>query len=139
MNKQIVVFSGCVVNKNKILMVQRNEEENPKAHLKWEFPGGKVDFGETPEESLIRELKEETGRIITIKKLLPFIQTVYWDYEWGQQQTLCFVFLCELLSEGTVTDDHHIADIKWFSITDAKQLDSLPGTREILEIIEREI
>lgn len=46
--KQITIFSGAVVKGDQILMVQRTEEECPEAHLKWEFPGGKVDFGETP-------------------------------------------------------------------------------------------
>ncbi|OGE65883.1 hypothetical protein A3B49_03785 [Candidatus Daviesbacteria bacterium RIFCSPLOWO2_01_FULL_40_24] len=136
-NKQIVIISGCLINYGKFLMVQRDEEECPKAHLKWEFPGGKVDFGETPEESLTREFLEETGRVIKIKELLPFSQTAYWDYDWGTQQTLCFCYLCELINDGEPKGrDHHVKDIRWFTFDEVKSLPSLPGTVKFLNLAQ---
>ena len=71
--KQITVFVGLVVHSGKLLMVKRDEPEVKGAHLKWEIPGGKVDFGETPEESIVREIKEEIGVNVKVKGLLPTI------------------------------------------------------------------
>ena len=66
-NKQIIVFSGVLIKDGKVLLNLRNEPELPSAHLKWELPGGKADFGESPEGALIREFKEETGREVRVK------------------------------------------------------------------------
>ena len=60
-NKQITVIVGLVIREGKLLMVKRHEPEVKGAHMKWEFPGGKVDIGETPEQAIVREVKEETG------------------------------------------------------------------------------
>lgn len=139
MNKQITVFAGALVKDGKILMVLRHEPENEKAHLKWEYPGGKVDFGETPQQSVEREFMEETGIEVKATELLPFIQVSYWDYEWGRQQTLCFMFLCEFIAEHERPHDHHIADIKWFDIGEVKNLNSLPGTMEVIEIVKKRL
>jgi 8-oxo-dGTP diphosphatase len=137
MNKQIVIFSGCLLKDNKVLMVLRDEEECPEAHMKWEFPGGKVDFNETPQEAIKREFEEETGTIIKVKKLLPYVLTAYWDYEWGKQQTLCLCFICEYVGKTEFKKDHHVAKIEWFSLADARKLPSLPGTDEIINLIEK--
>ncbi len=139
MNKQITVIAGVVIKDNKVLMVLRNEEEQPDAHLKWEFPGGKVDFSETIEESLAREFLEETGVEVKVKELLPFVQTSYWNYEWGTQQTLCFVFLCEFIKQHAVPLDHHVKKIEWIEIEKIKDLASLPGTNEVIEIVKKEL
>lgn len=56
-----------------------------------EIFGGKVDFGETPEESIIREIKEEAEVIAEVKRLHPTVYMKYWDYPWVIQQTLLFV------------------------------------------------
>jgi 8-oxo-dGTP diphosphatase len=131
--KQITVIVGLVVYDGKILMVKRHEPEVKGAHLKWEFPGGKVDFGETPEEAIVREIKEETGVKVIVKRLLSHVQTVYWDYSWGRQQTLLFGYECEYVAEEERTKDHHVADVEWVKLSEAMERESLPGDKEFLE------
>lgn len=138
MNKQISVFSAVCIKDNKVLMVLRDEEENPDAHLKWEFPGGKCDFGETPQESLERECREEAGIAVKATTLLPYVQTAYWEYDWGKQQTLCFLFLCEYIKDyPNKVKDHHVREIAWIELNKAKTIPSLPGTKEVLALVEK--
>jgi 8-oxo-dGTP diphosphatase len=133
--KQITVFSGCIVQDGKILMALRSEPECPEAHMKWEFPGGKADFGETPEECVAREILEETGVEVKVIKLLPQVWTSYWDYDWGTQQTFCFVYLCEFVCQKQVQKDHHVEKIEWKKIEDIQKLETLPGTKEVVAFI----
>ncbi len=140
MNKQITVFSGILFHDGKILMSQRDEVECPEAHMKWELPGGKCDFGETPQQAVKREFSEETGREIEVVKLLPYTGVNYWDYEWGKQQTLCFVFLCKLIKEGEpAKKDHHVADIKWIPIDEVKNFPTLPDMDLIVDLAKKEL
>lgn len=134
-NRQITVFVGLVVKEDKILIVKRSEPELKAVHLKWEFPGGKVDFGETPEEAVVREIKEETGVTARVKRLLPIAQTVYWDYEWGTQQTLLFAYECGFVNEEKRISDHHVEETRWVNIEDFIKYESLPGGKEFLEVL----
>lgn len=136
-NKQISVFVGLVVRDGKILLVRRNEPEVEKAHLKWEFPGGKADFGETPQEAVIREIKEETGVVAKIKRLLPIVHTVNWEYAWGVQHTLLFGFECEYERQEKRTKDHHVEEVKWVPLEKFPAYESLPGGKEFFESLGR--
>lgn len=125
--KQITVFVALVVSDGKILLVKRDEPEVKGAHMKWEIPGGKVDFGETPEQAIVREIKEETGVNIIVKRLLPTVFTHIWDYPWGVQHTLLFCYECSYVSEMKRKNDHHVAAVEWVRIADVKKRDRLPG------------
>lgn len=108
-------------------MVKRTEPECMDAHMRWEIPGGKVDYGETPQEAVVRELKEETGVTVRIKRLLPKVFTSYWDYSWGVQHTLLFCYECRLVSQTKRIKDHHVEEVEWVVLSEVKKLDRLPG------------
>lgn len=137
-SKQITVFAGVLIKDNKLLMIQRSDEELPNAHLKWEFPGGKCNFGETPQAALKREFLEETGIEVDVKELLPFIHTNYWEYSDHSWQTFCLFFVCSFVKQVNLPNDHHVNTMRWFSKDEVKKLDSLPGTSEVLQILERD-
>lgn len=68
-NRTLVVVKGILQFKQKVLIVRRDEKD-PVGPGTWEFVGGKVDYGETLEGALLREIKEETGLIAEITQLL---------------------------------------------------------------------
>ncbi len=133
MDKQITVFSAVVINDNKVLLTLRKEDELPEAHLKWEYPGGKCDFGETPDQAIVREVLEETGVRVKVNRLLPQVFTNYWKYPWGQQQTLCFIYVCDFVAQEKEVSDHHVEKSDWIELEKVASLDSLPATNEILK------
>ncbi len=132
--KQIIIVKGLVLNaNNEILFVRRKREWHKEAHDKWEFPGGKIDFGETPEEAILREIKEESGYTATIITLLPKILSAQWEYETKQSQQILICYICKKYAGEPVLTDHGVSEIKWFTYEHAKTLDCLPGIQEFLE------
>lgn len=105
---KLVLVSACALldADNRVLIAQRPEGK-AMAGL-WEFPGGKVEPGERPEDSLIRELHEELGIIVKIECLAPltFASHAYEDFH-----LLMPLFVCRRWS-GTVTGREGQA-IKW--------------------------
>ena len=96
-SKQLTVFVGICIKNKKLLMTQRFDPDCPEAHLKWELPGGKCEFGETPEEAIIREFREETGVTVDAVSLYPLVYTHYWNYRDATQQTFVFVYKCKFV------------------------------------------
>ena len=133
--KQITIFIGLVVKNNKILMVQRNEPEVPDAHLKWEFPGGKVEIGEAPEEAIVRELKEETGVAVEVKGLMPCVVSTDWNYPWGRQHTIILGFECKFLTEEKREKDHKVEDVEWILLDEVLARETMPSVKVFLKAL----
>ena len=131
--KQITVILGAIVKKGKILMVERSEPECPEADLKWEIPGGKINFGEDPKLAIKREVYEETGAVIEVGSLMNFSMSSVWKYEWGEQHVVLFCYFCKFLNQKSVKKDHHVRKISWIPLEMVSSLPTLPGAVEIVE------
>lgn len=139
--KQTIVVMGVVIRNGKLLMTQRFEEECPEAHLKWELPGGKIDFGEDPKETIVREIFEETGVKVETLDLIPLVRTCIWNYTDGSSQhTILLAFNCGFLSEEIQKEkDHHVKDFKWVSLLETEKLETLPYDLDFVkEVVKRE-
>ena len=96
----------------------------------WEFPGGKVEPGEMPEEALIREIREELNTKVGIDG---FLISVEYDYPEFHLSMDCF--WCHV-EEGELTLLEHEA-AKWLPVSDLRQVRWLPADIEVLEEIEK--
>lgn len=133
MIKSITPFVTAVIKvKQRYLLTKRQEidKEDPSDFVgKWQLPGGGINFGESPEKALIREIKEETGLDIKIKSVVPYIINSFRTNWHGIGIVLC----CKLIKKGQkVKLNHEASNFGWFSYKEAMKLDILPGGKEAL-------
>ena len=80
MNKHYNVVAAVVEHDGKVLCMQRGETRYAYTTHRWEFPGGKIEAGETPEQALHRELLEEMDMDVTVCELLATVTHHYPDF-----------------------------------------------------------
>ena len=126
--KQINVVAAVIRNtENRILATQRGYGEWKGW---WEFPGGKVEVNETPEEALRREIREELSANIRVEW---FLNTVEHDYPTFQLSMRCY--LCTLESETILMNEH--ADANWITVSDFDNIKWLPADIKIVDQLKR--
>ena len=95
----------------------------------WEFPGGKIEEGETPEEAIVREIKEELDTLIKVEK---YVDTIEYDYPEFHLSMDCF--LCSIVEGDLVLKEHEAA--KWLTRETIGSVDWLPADITILDKVE---
>ena len=125
--KQIEVVAAIIRRENKIFTTQRGYGDWKDW---WEFPGGKREAGETPEEALRREIREELSTDISVDELLC---TVDYDYPKFHLTMLCF--LCSLLREALHLNEHEAA--RWLSKDELDSVQWLPADQEVIRLLKR--
>jgi len=118
MKKHIYVVGAVIVRDGKIMCAQRGNTKTMPG--KWEFPGGKIEEGETPQEALKREIQEEMQCIVEVGES---IETTVYDYEFGVVHLS--TFYCSLV-EGVPALTEHAA-IRWLAAEGLGTLDWAPA------------
>ena len=126
---QKICVGGMLLRDNKVLVVRRSARETLFPGM-YELPGGKVDFGEHPEQALIREFQEETRLDVRVGE--PFRIFTYVTND-GKRHTVEIVFYthADEEKEPILSDAHD--DYKWIT---KEELDSVPLTATMKENIE---
>ncbi len=120
--KTIKVVAAIIIHENKIFATQRGYGEFEGG---WEFPGGKVEPGETPQEALAREIMEELDTQIEVGELL---DTVEYDYPKFHLSMDCF--LCTIKSGHLVLKEHEAA--RWLTRETLDSVDWLPADQSLI-------
>ena len=121
--KTVKVVAAIIIHDNKIFATQRGYGEFKDG---WEFPGGKIEPGETPQEALVREIKEELDIEIEVKD---FLETVEYDYPEFHLSMDCF--FCVIRSGELVLKEHEAA--KWLTVETLDSVDWLPADQGLIE------
>lgn len=121
----VLVTCGLLIKDGKVLCAQRSES----MHLSglWEFPGGKIEEGESPESCLVRELKEELA--ISVKVVFPLRPN---QHAYSEKKVIRLIpFVCTWESGEISLIEHR--EVKWLPKEDLKTLDWAPADIPIVD------
>lgn len=121
--------AGIIHRGGRILVGQRREGD--RHPLKWEFPGGKVEYGETPQQALVRELEEELRIDATIGSELARYEH---DYPSGSRVHLLFFHVADFQGEP---EGRVFAQIQWVRPDELMALDFLDGDFDFVRRLSR--
>jgi len=124
----IRVTAAILINDDRILIAQRRDTD--KLAGKWEFPGGKIEDNETPEQCLIREMKEEFDIEVAIGEF--FGESTYND-EKGTVQLLAYYTTWK---SGSFSLNAHAA-IRWVSLSQLQEFEFAPADKPIVEKLQK--
>ena len=124
--KQIEVVAAVIMAESKIFATQRGYGDFKD---KWEFPGGKMEPGETPDQTLVREIREELAARIAVDR---FVCTVEHDYPSFHLTMHCY--LCHVESGDLRLLEHEAA--RWLDLANLESVDWLPADLKILPALK---
>ncbi len=125
--KHIEVVAGIIKDGDKIFATQRGYGEFKDG---WEFPGGKMEPGETPQQALARELKEELAVDVNVGD---FLCTVDYDYPTFHLTMHCFY--CSLVGGELTLLEHEAA--KWLNMSELHTVNWLPADVEVMKALKK--
>ena len=124
--KRIEVAAAIIIKNNRLFATQRGYGDFKDY---WEFPGGKLEAGETPGEALIREIREELNAEISVGKMIRKI-----DYDYPAFHLTMYCFICELISTEITLVEHEAA--RWLSMEELDEVEWLPADIEVIDSLK---
>ncbi|RPI14966.1 MAG: NUDIX domain-containing protein [Ignavibacteriae bacterium] len=130
----INVAIGCVVHNNEILLNKRIEKDILNIHEMWELPGGKVENDELLEQTVVREIYEETGCKVSVENSLPFHFNILRIINNKKVNIVLNCFICSLIESPNnfKNIDDKIGELKWFKFEEIEFLQIMAGSREFI-------
>ena len=128
--KKISVVAAVIQYQNEVLCVQRNVSKFDYISYKYEFPGGKIEEQETPEQAIIREIQEELCMDIMVDSHLITVDHDYPDFSIELQ-----TFLCKTKTKNLKLIEH--IDFQWLKVQELSNLDWADADKPIIEELLR--
>jgi 8-oxo-dGTP diphosphatase len=133
--KPVLVTAALIKSGNKILIAQRNPDAKNQPN-KWEMPGGKVELGEDPKDTIVREIKEELDMDVSVVSLFDAFSHVY-ERPDGVLHVVVLAYICTSNSETFNLIDAQ--DAKWVTMSDLSQFEYVPGDPEVINKFFEEV
>lgn len=134
----IGVGAGAIIfnEAGEVFLAKRGREAKNEKH-RWEFPGGSVEFGETLEHALQREINEEYGFQIEVVRLLDVVNHILPD---ERQHWVSPIYLCRYKSGSpSIREPHKCEAIGWFRIDSIPLAELSKASRKSLQSLERHL
>ena len=125
--KTIQVVAAIIKKDERIFATQRGTGEFQGG---WEFPGGKIEPGETPQRALIREIMEELDVKIKVNELFEIV-----EYDYPNFHLTMHCFWCEVISGDLILKEHQ--DAKWLTKKELDSVEWLPADLGLIEKLKR--
>ena len=121
--KKIEVAAAIIMNQNQIFATQRGYGTYKGW---WEFPGGKLEEGENPEEALIREIEEELDTKVLVEQLIEVV-----EYDYPEFHLTMYCYLCKVLSGDLTLKEHD--DARWLTKETIDSVKWLPADLDLIK------
>lgn len=133
----ILNFSvACIINENGEILLQKRSDKGDI----WGLPGGAVEIGESIEEAVIREVKEETGLNVEVDHFIGVYSKYFHTYSNGDQsQSICHLFKCSMLNGELLVDNKETFDLKFFDKNNIPKLFIQQHTDMLNDFFENKI
>lgn len=137
-HKQILVATGILLDASgHMLVTRRGSSANPDTYGKWEFPGGKVEWGETLEQAVVREIHEETGFESSVVAMLPVSHTHTVAFRDVRLQIVVFAFLLRPLRRGPARDADATLEERWVRPDEMDFAECLAGMEPFVKVLRK--
>jgi mutator protein MutT len=129
-------FAGAIItNEQGNLLLQRRRDKDA-----WGFPGGAMELGESAEETAIREIKEETGLIISIQNLIGIYTKYFDEYPNGDKaQTIVFCYRGQVIGGNLIASNEESIELKYFNPTEMPELFNLQHKDAFYDFINNQV
>ncbi len=121
---------AVILNNEGEVLIDRRLPEAEMANL-WEFPGGKIEVGETPEECIVREIQEELGVVVGVSRFLTKI-----TYSYPSFVVTLYVYLCEIVTG--VPQPLQCAEISWVKVSQLHLFEFPPANLPIVSLLQQQ-
>jgi len=127
----LLVVAAALVRKDGRILLQKRPQGRSMAGL-WEFPGGKLEDGETPEAALVRELSEELAINIDVANLMP---ACFASAEIGDRPLLLILYICKDWDGDPVAVES--PELGWFTADDMVRLPMPPADIPLIALLKK--
>ena len=129
----LFVSAAALIDQNGRILVQKRPAGKPMAGL-WEFPGGKVESGETPETALIRELHEELGIVVTRQQIEP---VAFASEPLGDRHLILLLYICRNWT-GHLESPESL-DLQWLPVAAFQGLPMPPADGPLVQMLSNSL
>lgn len=130
--KQVEVVAAAIIQGGKVFCARRPDKGSSETAKKWEFPGGKIEKGETHLQALEREIREELDTVICAGSLVASV-----EYTYAAFSIILHVYFAEILT-GSLTLKEHL-ESRWLAPSELDSLDWAPADIPVLKKLQEQL